>query len=369
MSKSLGLLTLLHRVLGTDKPIVGGLAVIGLVVCGAAAAFAYTAGWLSPDRLTPGKMVDALSDRGGDPIGHRRNHSKGICFIGYFAANGAGTRLSTAPMLVAGRYPVIGRFAIATGNPNAPDASGRVRSMAIRIVAPDGQEWRSGMNDLPMFVVSTPEAFFALTVASDIDPATGKPDAKAMQRFFASHPESAPFAEWARTAPWTASYADQTYNSLNAFRFVDAAGASRAVRWSMEPTVPPHIVPQADLAGLGPDFLEQDLKQRLSQGELRWHLVVTLAAPGDPTNDATKVWPADRERVDIGTLVVQKAEDEANGPCRDYNYDPLMLPGGIKPSDDPLLPARSSAYANSFDRRTAEARYYPRTPQNGGARP
>lgn len=367
--KLLDVRRLRRRVFGTDKPLVGWVAVTGIVICSAAAGFAYTGGWLSPERLTPDKVVDALSNRGGAPVGHRRNHSKGICFSGYFAANGAGTRLSTAPVLATGAYPVIGRFAIATGNPHAPDASGRVRSMAIRIVAPDGQEWRSGMNSSPVFAVSTPEAFYALTLAAGIDPANGKPAPEAMPHFLASHPESAPFAEWARTAPWTSSYADQTYYSLNAFRFVDAAGVSRAVRWSMKPTTPAHIVSSADLAALGPDFLEQDLKQRLSASALRWHLVLTLAAPGDPTGDATKAWPADREQVDVGALVIQKAEDEANGPCRDYNYDPLTLPEGIEPSDDPLLPARSSAYANSFDRRASEEKDYPRTPTNAGERP
>ena len=36
----------------------------------------------------------------------------------------------------------VGELVIAVGNPLAPDAAGRVRSMAIRIVAPNGQEWR-----------------------------------------------------------------------------------------------------------------------------------------------------------------------------------------------------------------------------------
>ena len=340
----------------------GALALIGLVVSAGAAAFAYTAGWFSPHRLTPERMVNALSRRGGDPLGHRRNHSKGICFTGEFEANGAGARFSTAPMLAAGHYPVIGRFAIATGNPDAPDATGRVRSMAIRIVAPNGEEWRSGMNDSPVFAVSTPRAFYEMTLAQDIDPATGKPNPAAMQRFLSTHPENAPFAAWARSAPWTTSYADQTYNSLDAFRFIDAAGRSRLVRWSMEPTVPPHIVSRAELAGLGPNFLEQDLKRQLARGPVRWHLVVTLAAPGDPSNDATRAWPADRQHIDVGTLVAQRAQDEADGPCRDYNYDPTILPIGIRVSDDPLLAARSSAYAESFDLRTAEVADYPRTP-------
>jgi catalase len=348
---------------------IGALAVIALVVGAGAAAFAYTAGWFSPDRLTPEKMVDALSRRGGNPLGHRRNHAKGICFTGEFEANGAGARLSTAPMLAAGHYPVIGRFAIAVGDPDASDVAGRVRSMAVRIVASDGEEWRSGMNDSSVFVVSTPQAFYELTLAQEIDPATGKPNPSALQRFISAHPESLPFFEWAKNAPWTTRYADQTYNSLNAFLFVDAAGESHLVRWSMQAAEPPHEVPGAALAGLGPDFLAADLKQRLVEGALSWHLVVTLAAPGDPSDDATKAWPSDREHVDVGTLVVQRAQDEADGPCRNYNYDPTILPAGIRPSDDPLLAARSSAYAESFDLRSAEAADYPRMPPSpGGAR-
>jgi catalase len=357
-----------HAALGlTPKAIFGRLAVIGAILLGAAGVFAYTGGWLSPHRLTPDLMIAALSDRGGNPLGHRRNHSKGTCFTGTFEASGAGARLSTAPMFVAGSYPVIGRFAIAIGDPNAADANGRVRSMAIRIVAPDGQEWRSGMNDTPMFVVATPQAFYELTLTQDVDPATGKPNAAATEHFFATHPESQPFAEWAKTAPWTDSWADRTYNGLNAFRFVNAGGQSQLVRWSMQHTVPEHIVDHATLAKLGPDFLAQDLKQRLVQQPLSWHLIATLAQPGDPSNDATKVWPADREQVDIGMLIVRQAQDEADGPCRDYNYDPTILPVGIEVSDDPLLAARSSAYAKSFDLRSAETADYPRNLQGSGA--
>ena len=329
-----------------------------------AIAFAYTAGWLSPQRLTPARMVDALSRRGGDPRGHRRNHAKGICFTGEFEANGAGASLSTAPMLAQGRYPVIGRFAIATGNPQASDATARVRSMAIRILARNGEKWRSGMNNSPVFAVSTPQGFYLMTRAQEVDPVTGKPDPLAMQRFFSTHPESAAFAAWARSAPWTASYADEIYNGLNAFYFVDAGGRSHLVRWSMQPTLDPQPVPQSSLAALGPDFLEQDLLQRLALNPQSWHLIVTLAKPTDPSSDATRAWPADRQRIDVGTLLVQRAEEEADGPCRDYNYDPTILPVGIRPSRDPLLAARSSAYARSFDLRAAEAADYPHRPSH-----
>jgi catalase len=345
------------------------LAVIAGVVFASALAFAYAGGWLTPDRLTPTRMVAALSDRGGNPLGHRRNHAKGICFTGVFQANGAASQYSVAPMLVTGTYPVIGRFAIAVGNPDASDMMGRVKSMAVRIISPDGQEWRSGMNNSPVFVVSNPRDFYELTLAQDINMASGKPDPAAMKRFSATHPDSAPFAEWSQAAPWTTSWADQAYNSLNAFRFIDAGGVSHLVRWSMEPTVSPTSVAQAALASMGPDFLEHDLVRRLSDSPLTWHLMVTLAEPGDPSNDAAKAWPSDRKRVDVGALSVQKAEVEADGPCRDFNYDPTILPTGIAVSDDPLLPARSAAYAESFDLRTAEVADYPYSPRPAGGRP
>jgi catalase len=350
------------------RPATGGgwsFAVIGGVVLVAAGAFAYAGGWLTPNRLTPARMVAALSNRGGHPAGHRRNHSKGVCFTGVFEANGRGAEYSTAPMLASGRFAVVGRFAIAVGNPAAPDIMGRVQSMAIRIVSPNGEEWRSGMNNSPVFVVSNPKDFYQLTLAQAVDPATGKPNPAAAKHFFATHPASAAFNRWTQTAPWTGSWADQTYNSLNAFRFIDARGEKHTVRWSMEPTATPSPIPKASLATLGPQFLHDDLVRRLSSGPLTWRLVVTLAEPGDPSADATRAWPADRKHVDVGTLVVQRAEDEAAGPCRDINYDPTILPHGIVVSDDPLLPARSAAYARSFDLRTAESAQYPAHPAGG----
>jgi len=142
------------------------LVLIAVVIAGAAAAFAYTAGWFSPQRLTPDKMVDALTPPTGVPLGHRRNHAKGICFTGVFEANGAGSALSHAQVFARGQYPVLGRFNLGTPDPNAPDATVRVRGMGLQVSTPDGQEWRSAMINPPIFPVSTPQAFYELLLAS-----------------------------------------------------------------------------------------------------------------------------------------------------------------------------------------------------------
>src|SRR5690348_774183 len=121
----------------------GSLLLIAGVIGGGAAAFAYTAGWFSPQRLTPEKMVAALAPPTGVALGHRRNHAKGICFTGVFEANGAGSAVSYAQVFTRGRYPALGRFNLGTADPNAPDATVRVRGMGLRISMSDGQEWRS----------------------------------------------------------------------------------------------------------------------------------------------------------------------------------------------------------------------------------
>ena len=337
------------------RSVFGSLVLIAVIIAGGAAAFAYTAGWFSPQRLTPDKMVGALTPPTGVPLGHRRNHAKGICFTGVFEANGAGSALSHAQVFTRGQYPVLGRFNLGTADPNARDATVRVRGMGLRISTPDGQEWRSAMIDPPIFPMSTPQAFYELLLAS----ASKDPDA--MKTFAAAHPEFAAFGAWAKTAPWTGSYAEDQYNALNSFVFTDDSGAEHSVRWSFLPAAQPVSVSPDDLAKRGPDFLEQEITERVRGGPQRWTTVVTVANPGDPTADPSKAWPEDRRTVEVGTLTVQQIEPERDGPCRDINFDPTVLPSGIRTSDDPFPAARSSVYAKSYDLRTAEAKDYPRT--------
>jgi catalase len=90
------------------------------------------------------------------------------------------------------------------------------------------------MNNSPVFVVSNPRDFYELTLAQDIDPSTGKSDPGAMKRFFATILTPRPLLNGAKTAPWTASWADQAYNSLDAFRLstLVALATSCAGRWN-----------------------------------------------------------------------------------------------------------------------------------------
>ena len=332
---------------------------IGVIIAGIVGAFAYTGGWFSPQRLTPARFIDTFEAVNGRHPGFRRNHAKGVCVTGFFESNGNAVRISKAIVFRPGRVRVIGRFALAGGNPYGPDAAGIVRSMALLFMLPDGEQWRTGMNNIPIFVVATPTAFRDQLVAFQADPATGKPDPARVHAFFAKYPESARAIPLVVGRQVSSGFDNSTYSSLDAFRFIDAAGNSIPVRWAMVPVQPFVAADPAQSASQDKNYLFDAVIRRInqpSQQPLRWRLVVTIGQPGDPTNDATIAWPDNREHVDAGVLTIDHVESEQTGACRDINYDPLVLPSGIAPSDDPLLSARSATYSQSFTRRAGETR-------------
>jgi catalase len=174
-----------------------------------------------------------------------------------------------------------------------------------------------------------------------------------MKAFLAAHPDSARAIAEIKAHAVSSGFANDTYNALDAFRFIDASGHATAVRWSMVPAQP-FTPADAQASPSDTNYLFDALISEVAQHPLHWRLVATIAQPGDPTGDATQAWPDDRERVDLGTLTIEHIDGEDGGACRDINFDPLVLPAGIEASDDPLLSARSAAYAQSFRRRAGE---------------
>jgi catalase len=326
--------------------------VIGVVIAGIAVLFAYAGGWLTPHALTPASMINTFQKVNGLHPGFRRNHAKGVCVSGYFESNGRAVALSKAAVFPPGRVPIIGRFSDAGGQPFVADAPHTIRGMAISFKLSDGEEWRTAMINTPVFPVKTAQAFHDLLLAFAPDPATGKADPAKMNAFFAKYPESAKAMELIRSHPVSSGFDNSTYNSLNAFRFINSKGAVVPVRWSMMPFQP--FQPITEPAEADKNYLFDALIASIHSHPLQWYLVITIGQPQDPTNDATIPWPPDRQQVDAGTLTIDHVESDDTSPARDINFDPLVLPNGIATSDDPLLSVRSAAYSVSFTRREGE---------------
>ncbi|HKA38819.1 MAG TPA: catalase family peroxidase [Burkholderiales bacterium] len=332
------------------------LLTVAVIVGAAATSFAYAGGWLTPHALTPARIANRFEQVNGVHPGFRRNHAKGVDVSGYFESTGQGAALSRASVFRPGRVPVLGRFSLGGGQPFAVDAEHTPRGLGVRFALRDGEEWRTAMLGLPVFPVSTPEAFYDQLLAMAPDPATGQPDPARVSAFLARHPESARALQVISSQPMSSGFDNSSYHSLNAFRFIDAAGTVSWVRWSLVPVPPPVSISATAPGATSNNFLFDALIASVRARPPQWRLVVTVAQPGDPTNDATIPWPADRRTLEAGTLTFDRIESDDTSPARDINFDPLILPNGMAPSDDPLLSARSAVYSQSFTRREGEPR-------------
>jgi catalase len=334
----------------------GGLRLlaVGVVVAGVACLFAYAGGWLTPHALTPARFVETFEQINGVHPGFRRNHAKGLCVSGYFISNGQGATLCKSSIFRPGRVPVIGRFSLGVGQPFFTDAPEAVRGLGLRFSPPHGEEWRTAMVNLPVFPARTPLAFHEQLLAFAPDHATGKPDPARNQAFLAKYPESAKALQLIRNRLISSGFENSTFNSLNAFRFIDSAGAVSQVRWSLAPVQPFEPAGKEHPAPADSNYLFDALIAIVHRHPLEWHLMITLGQPGDPFDDATLPWPPDRKQVEVGTLTIDRVESDDTSLARNINFDPLILPDGIAASDDPLLSARSAIYSRSFTLREGE---------------
>jgi len=327
-----------------------GIGAVGAFLAIDLGAVAYANKWIGPTAaLTRQTFMDGFRKVFGLHPGFRRNHAKGVVVNGYFESNGSGRELSKAALFKPGRTPVIGRFSLSGGNPMVADAPATARGLGLAFSFPDATQWRMALLNLPVFVDHSPQGFYDRLLASKTDPATGKPDPAAMSAFNEAHPESVAAMAVIKQHPPTPGFADSTFSSLITFFFVNDAGVRTPVRWAFVPT-------QAALPPLPgtTNSLFDALVRQMRGGPVSWRLLLTVGQPEDSVTDATLAWPSDRRTVDAGVLTLTNIETEAPGNARDVNFDPLVLPDGIEPSDDPLLSARSAVYAASYRARTGE---------------
>ena len=294
------------------------------------------------------QIIDALNKAFGQHPGFRANHAKGIVVEGSFKASPEAASLSRAALFDGSTIPVTVRFSDATGIPDLPDGSdgANPHGMAIKYRLPDGSETDMVTNSLKFFLVSTGEEFRDLFLAiADSPPDAAKPTK--LEQFMAAHPKvQAAIA----TVGTPDSFADEEYYGLDAFIFVDKDGRKQAVRYMIEPEHLVHLAP-ADAAKQAPNFLMDELAQRLKQGPVMFHLKAQLAAPGDSTKDPAEPWPADRKVVELGVLTIDKAVADSAEAEKPLLFLPGALTDGIEQSDDPLVDVRDGAYAESFSRR------------------
>ncbi len=299
------------------------------------------------------KLVDGLNSVFGTHPGSRAAHAKGMCCTGTFVATPDAAKLTRAAHMSGRPVPVIVRFSNASGDPATPDVMGGGAGMAVKFRLGDSESTDLLSIAIPIFPSRTPEDFLQLTRALTPDPTTHLPDKRKIDAFAAAHPELQRALQLALMGRPLASFAQTIYHAVHAFRFANAAGEERFIRYSWRPEPGTARIYLDEEQHIPPDYLQQELRERLAAGSIRFTLHLQLADKGDDVTDPAKAWPEERRSVLAGTLELTGLVSDQDRGCEVLVFDPSRVTDGIVPSDDPILKARPGAYSVSFHRRTS----------------
>ena len=300
------------------------------------------------------EAVRAIDEAFGRHDGYRVLHAKGVFCRGKFVATPDAVRLTRAPHLQGDQVAVTVRFSKGSGDPHRPDYARDRYGMAAKFHMPNGAQTDIVAITLPCFFVRTPEDFIDFVRAGK--PFLGGQPGPRFALYLATHREAWPAVAAAVRPKPPVSYATCRYNGIHAFRWIAADGSERFVRYAWVPVLGERSLSGAEAKVRGRDYLQEEAGVRLAREPIQFMLQVQIAAPSDPTHDATAVWPTDRERVDVGRLELTELETGHEQGGNVLVFDPTRVIEGIELSDDPLLRLREEAYSISVERRSGAVR-------------
>lgn len=298
--------------------------------------------------ISPEQAVAVINSRFGRRPGYRALHAKGTLCRGTFTATPEAGRLTRAQHMQGRPVDALVRFSNGSGNPNLPDHAPDVRGMAVKFLLPDESRTDISAQTVPRFPVSTPEDFIELIRLNSGSVSR----VWRLPLFLARHRGITKTLRANAEALWPpSSYAGIAYHAVHAFKWIDAHGGESHVRYRWEPEEEEPRLAALEARKRGPNYLQEELRERLAKQPVRFRLMLQLAAEGDRVDDPAAVWPEERETVTAGTLQVTDLEEEYE---RDnvLVFDPTRVTDGIETSADPVLLFRSRAYSVSVEQRT-----------------
>lgn len=284
--------------------------------------------------------------------GFRPAHAKGLMLTGSFIPSTGAQTLTRAPHVSRASTPVTARFSNSTGLPqmpdNAPDAN--PRGLAIRfnlaehvhtdIVShsTDGFPTRDGKQFLE---------FLRAVAASGAEVPSPKP----VEQFLASHPAALAFVQTPK--PFPSSLARESYYGVTAFAFTNGDGHTSFGRYRILPELGTDYLTEDQVTRLNENYHFDEIAERISNGPVRFRIVVQIADAADAVDDATVHWPDGRELVELGTVELNQVMPDTLAQQKQIIFDPIPRVDGIEPSADPLLELRAAIYLLSGRRRRA----------------
>jgi catalase len=284
--------------------------------------------------------------------GFRPAHAKGLLLAGKFSPSSGATSLTKAPHMNRESTPVTVRFSNSTGLPLVPDNDPNTnpRGLAIRFHLAERVHTDIVSHSTDGFPVHTGQEFLEMLRAlASSDPS--KPEPSPIQAFLGSHPKALAFVQTPKPAP--SSFAREAYFGITAMRFTNMDGVSRYGRYRITPEAGIDHLSGAVAATKSPNFLFDELAERIANAPIAFRVLVQLANEGDIVDDATVHWPEGRTVLELGKVTLIEPVANNGGEQQRIIFDPIPRVEGIDPSADPLLELRAAVYLLSGRRRRA----------------
>ena len=286
--------------------------------------------------------------------GFRPVHAKGIMLHGTFTPTPDAAKLSRAHHFNTPSTPVTVRFSNSTGIPVIPDNDPNAdpRGCAIRFHLGERVHTDIVAHSANAFPARTGEEFLeflSALAATDLTHIPGSP----LEKFLGTHPAALAFVQMPK--PPASSFAREAYFGLTAMRFLSQDGAAHYVRYRILPEAGIDHLEAAAATAKGPNYLFDEIEQRIATGAVKFKVIVEVAEDGDEVDDVTIHWPDCRKHVELGQLVFTEPVVDNAHEQKHLIFDPIPRVDGIEPSADPLLELRAAVYLLSGRRRRSAA--------------
>ena len=308
-------------------------------------------------------------------IPERIVHARGSAAHGYFECYESLSDLTRASIFAeAGkRTPVFVRFSTVAGERGSTDTARDVRGFAVKFYTDEGN-WDLVGNNIPVFFIQDAMKFPDLVHAVKPEPHHGMPQAASAHDtfwdFISLMPEATHMMMWVmsdRAIP--RSYRMMQGFGVHTFRFVNAAGDSRFVKFHWNPVAGTHSLmwdEAVKIAGADPDFHRRDLWEAIEAGAFpEWELAVQVFTEKEAEKfsfdvlDATKIVPEELVPLKpIGRMVLNRNPDNFFAETEQVAFCAAHLVPGLDFSNDPLLAGRIHSYIDTQITRLGGANFH-----------
>jgi catalase len=324
-----------------------------------------TIGARGPATLENYQFLEKIAHFDRERIPERVVHARGALAYGVFEADGTWgdepiSKFTRAKLFQekGKRTDVAVRFSTVIGGRDSSESARDPRGFAVKFYTEDGN-WDLVGNNLAVFFIRDAVKFPDVVHSLKPDPVTFRQEPSRIFDFMSQTPESLNMIVnlfSPRGIP--ADYRHQQGFGVNTYRWVNAAGETKLVKYHWIPKLGVKTFTEADAAvqqGQELGHASIDLREAIDRGEFpEWELRVQLMDDGehpeldfDPLDD-TKSWPENLfPPKRIGTMTLNANVRNFFAENEQIAFGVGVLVDGLEFSDDKMLVGRSFSYSDT----------------------